>query len=237
MKVIVAVLVVSLTVLACGGSTFTPPSTSQINVPTEAPVATNAPTEAPVATNEPPSPPTPTPIVHSQTGGDYICGWVENNSQTGALAPILTIIGTNEIVELGMLDSSKFRQFMDVGIPGYFQIFDPVISNGFLVNFSQTLKVNSCESSSSLPVNPSQPTQAQISNEVYFAALRQSPGYSNKNNDIDLLANVPAGATVQILGGPEQADGLDWWNVSWNGVTGWMADHTSSGKTILIFMP
>jgi len=86
------------------------------------------------------------------------------------------------------------------------------------------------------PVNASQPTQAQISNEIYFAALRKTPGYSNKNNDIDLLANVPAGATVQILGGPEQADGLNWWNVSWNGITGWMADHTGSGKTIMIFL-
>jgi hypothetical protein len=86
------------------------------------------------------------------------------------------------------------------------------------------------------PVNSLTDTQAQISNEIYYAALRRSPGYSNKNNDVDLLANVPAGDIIQVLGGPEQADGLNWWYVSWNGQTGWMSDHTGSGKTIMIFL-
>jgi hypothetical protein len=194
------------------------------------PAATEAP--EPAATEAP----IPTSVTHSQIGENYICGWIQNDSQTGALAPTLIIMGTNEVVELGILESSKLWQIMDFGIPGYFQIYDPIISNGSLMSFSQTQKVYSCESSSPLPSNSSQSTQAQISNEVYFAALRQSPGYSNKDNTTDLLANVPAGDIVQILGGPKQADGLNWWNVSWNGISGWMADHTGSGKTIMIFL-
>ena len=83
---------------------------------------------------------------------------------------------------------------------------------------------------------PTNVSQARISNEIYFASLRRSPGYKKKNES-DLLAEVPAGDIVQILGGPEKTDGLNWWKVSWNGKTGWMADHTASGKTIMIFLP
>lgn len=289
-----------------------------------------------IIANPPPAPETKAPVVTYAA----LCGWVENNSFTGALAPTFTIWETNEVVDLGALDSSKLRQFLNAGMPGYFQVFDPAIGDDFLLDFSYAKKVNSCsqtqtqpptqssvissmrgtlcgqyiritwdnppgftwenyifvtssndilglptsfpsegyyrvydavidwtpftfgdgtsaegsitswsgyEPISSLnncsqtsvqpPAQSSTGTQAQISNEVYYAALRQSPGYSNKNNDVDLLANVPAGDIVQILGGPEQADGLNWWYVSWNGTTGWMADHTGSGKTILIFLP
>ena len=283
-------------------------------------------------TNPPPAPATEAPAVTYAT----LCGWVENNSFTGALAPTLTIWETNQVVDLGALDSSKLRQFLDAGMPGYFQVFDSDIRDSFLVNFSYANKVNSCSQTQAQPPSsspyicgystdgvlqsgmtgyyypyivacstgekiawgdlgmwgsetyvriddpeiitiqsvelndgtviskriqswssssqifscsacvqaPTQPpaqssisTQARISNEIYYAALRQSPGYSNKNNDVDLLANVPAGDIVQILDGPEQADGLNWWYVSWNGITGWMADHTGSGKTIMIFLP
>lgn len=292
-----------------------------------------------IIANPPSEPATEVPVATYTT----LCGWVENNSFTGALAPTFTIWETNEVVDLGALDSSKLRQFLNAGMPGYFQVFDPAIGDDFLLDFSYAKKVNSCsqtqtqpptqssiissvrgtlcgqwirvtyenppgfawefyifvtsdnntltlgaasdsfpyegyyrvydavidwssstfangthvdgsitswsgyESISSLkkcsqtptqmPAQSSSGTQAQISNEVYYAALRQSPGYSNKNNDIDLLANVPAGDIVQILDGPEQADGLNWWHVSWNGITGWMADHTGSGKTIMIFLP
>lgn len=289
-----------------------------------------------IIANPPPAPATQAPAVTYAT----LCGWVENNSFTGALVPTLTIWEANQVVDLGALDSSKLRQFLDAGMPGYFQVFDSDISDGFLLDFSYAKKVSSCSQTQTQPPaqssiissvrgtlcgqyiritwdnppgfgweayifvtsdsnilgtsnsfpsegyyrvydaviewtpftfgdgtsaegsitswsgyepisslnncsqTPAQPpaqsstgTQAQISNEVYYAALRQSPGYSNKNNDIDLLANVPAGDIVQILDGPEQADGLNWWYVSWNGITGWMADHTGSGKTIMIFLP
>lgn len=89
------------------------------------------------------------------------------------------------------------------------------------------------------PTNNSEPTEqrAQISDEIYFAAMRKSPGYSEKNDNTDIIAEVPSGAIVKILGGPKRADGLQWWRVSWNGHKGWIAGHTGSGKTILIFNP
>lgn len=288
-----------------------------------------------IIANPPPAPATEPPAVTDAT----LCGWVESNTFTGAFVPTLTIWETNQVVDLAALDSSNLQQFLDAGMPGYFQVLDPDISDGYLLDFSYAKKVNSCSQTQTQP--PTQPSiissvrgtlcgqyirvtyenppgftweyysfvtsdnktlgisnlpsegyyriydaviawnsstmadgshtdggitswsgyepisslqscsqtptqtpaqastnaRAQISNEVYFAALRQSPGYSNKNNDTDLLANVPAGDIIKILGGPKQADGLNWWNVSWNGITGWMADHTGSGKTIMIFLP
>ncbi len=87
------------------------------------------------------------------------------------------------------------------------------------------------------PTKSSQSSQAKISNEVFYAAIRKSPGYSNKTDSSDIVAEVPKGDIVQVLGGPKKADGLNWWQVSWNGTTGWMADHTGSGKTLMIFLP
>lgn len=95
-------------------------------------------------------------------------------------------------------------------------------------------------SSPTLPVSSPTPrlARAQISNEIYFAALRQSPGFRGKNDKTDVLAKVPAGEVVQILlSEPQSVDDLAWWYVSWGGVKGWMADHTGSGKVILLFLP
>jgi hypothetical protein len=79
--------------------------------------------------------------------------------------------------------------------------------------------------------------QAQISGLVYYAALRRSPGYRNKNDDHDILVEIPAGENVIILDGPQVADDLSWWLVSWRGHQGWVAEKTGSGKIILIFDP
>lgn len=76
---------------------------------------------------------------------------------------------------------------------------------------------------------------AKISHEVYFAALRRSPGYIGKKDAQDILVEVPAGERVKILSGPEFVDGLNWWRVIWMGTEGWIAEHTGSGKVILIF--
>jgi len=77
---------------------------------------------------------------------------------------------------------------------------------------------------------------AQISNEVEEVNLRQSPGYITKN-DSDVIIKIPQYSEVEIIDGPEYADNLVWWYVSWNNYTGWMADHTGTGRTILIFIP
>jgi hypothetical protein len=90
------------------------------------------------------------------------------------------------------------------------------------------------------PIETSKPTQtfALISNEIAIEVnLRNSPGFSSKNDAKDVITKIPKGEIVEILSGPKNADGLNWWQVSWHGYEGWMADHTASGKRILIFNP
>lgn len=62
--------------------------------------------------------------------------------------------------------------------------------------------------------------------------LRQSPGYQNKPAN-DVLTAVPAGQAGVVTGGPEEADGLVWWQVRFGERAGWMAERSSSGVTLL----
>lgn len=80
-------------------------------------------------------------------------------------------------------------------------------------------------------------SSAQISFEVEEVNLRMSPGYSNKDDSRDVITKIPAGETVEILSGPFLADGLNWWAISWKGQEGYVADHTGSGRAILVFNP
>jgi hypothetical protein len=207
----------------------------------------------PVATE----PQLPTEVAHSQLGDGYTCGRVElseptlyNESMTEI--PIFKPFGSRDSSEwwefhpLGVSVQSMDDQFVffDSLAGSDIRIWNPEISGTTIYALGGYELVDAnCDplaqfqsAATSGPAQSSLATQAQISNEVYYAALRLTPGYSDKNNDVDLLANVPAEAIVEILGGPVQADGLNWWNVSWNGTSGWMADHTGSGKTILIFL-
>lgn len=78
--------------------------------------------------------------------GNPICGWIENNSGTGALAPTLTVWKTKEIIDLALLEPEFTMQLMSLGIPGYFRVYDPVFyQTGFMANFSRIEKVDSCE--------------------------------------------------------------------------------------------
>jgi hypothetical protein len=77
---------------------------------------------------------------------------------------------------------------------------------------------------------------AEIScSKIYYANLRRSPGYSGKDDSVDSLYEIPCGELVEILGPTQKVDGLTWWKVSWNDYSGWIADHTGSGKIILVF--
>ena len=76
---------------------------------------------------------------------------------------------------------------------------------------------------------------AEISGEVDEVNLRKSPGYLSKNDRTDVVAEIPAGYTVEILDGPEKADDLLWWYVKWNGYKGWIAEQTGRGRKILVF--
>ena len=74
-------------------------------------------------------------------------------------------------------------------------------------------------------------------NDITQASLRSSPGYLNKDDTVDVIYKIDCGQTVELLGGSQYSDGLTWWKVSWNGYSGWMADHTTSGRIILVFNP
>jgi hypothetical protein len=93
---------------------------------------------------------------------------------------------------------------------------------------------------SPIPTSPSVSTAptgirfATISDEIFEAGLRSSPGYIGKAST-DLVISVGSGQTVEVLGESQIVDGLRWWRVSWNGYIGWVADHTTSGRVILIF--
>ncbi|MFZ2359317.1 MAG: hypothetical protein WA040_08220 [Anaerolineae bacterium] len=62
--------------------------------------------------------------------------------------------------------------------------------------------------------------------------LRQSPGFQNKPAS-DVITAIPAGQAGVIAGGPVEADGLVWWQVRFGERTGWMAERSSSGVTLL----
>ncbi|HSN74792.1 MAG TPA: hypothetical protein VL334_06835 [Anaerolineae bacterium] len=62
--------------------------------------------------------------------------------------------------------------------------------------------------------------------------LRQSPGFQNKPAN-DVITAVPAGQLGVIAGGPEEVDGLVWWQVRFGESEGWMAERSSSGVTLL----
>lgn len=78
---------------------------------------------------------------------------------------------------------------------------------------------------------------ARISSDVEEASIRKSPGYSSKNDTVDVIVHAPSSALVEIVTGPESHDGLSWWYVRWNGYEGWIAEKTGSGRTILVFNP
>ncbi len=67
------------------------------------------------------------------------------------------------------------------------------------------------------------------------AALRRSPGYLTKDDEVDVLEEIPCGSIVELLGESRPADNIIWWKARWNGTVGWIAGNTGSGKTILIF--
>lgn len=51
--------------------------------------------------------------------------------------------------------------------------------------------------------------------------LRSSPALLTNGSNV--LTVLPEGTKLSIVGGPVQADGYKWWNVSGNGLTGWSA--------------
>lgn len=78
--------------------------------------------------------------------------------------------------------------------------------------------------------------EAQIScEEISKVNLRKSPGYANKNDNKDVIVEIPCGESLNLQLETRFADELTWWKVNWKSYEGWVSDHTGSGKTILTF--
>ena len=73
--------------------------------------------------------------------------------------------------------------------------------------------------------------QAQVVSAV-GVRLRKTPGYRNKGTE-DILTVVPPRSIVNVIGGPEEVDDLQWWQVQWQGFQGWMAEATPNGVQLL----
>jgi hypothetical protein len=84
--------------------------------------------------------PTPTWTVPANS----ICGWIENNSTTGAMAPVMTVWGTGQVLRLYMLSVDAIDKFNYVS-PAYFRVYDPVYQDpDLLIDFSSIEQVSGC---------------------------------------------------------------------------------------------
>lgn len=78
--------------------------------------------------------------------------------------------------------------------------------------------------------------EAQIScEEISKVNLRKSPGYVNKNDNKDVIIEIPCGESLNLQMETKIVDELTWWKVSWKSYEGWVSDHTGSDKVILVF--
>lgn len=71
--------------------------------------------------------------------------------------------------------------------------------------------------------------------QVERVNLRKSPGYKNKDDKRDVIAEIPCGEYLELQNQTKYVDELTWWRVKWGNYYGWVSDHTGSGKTILTF--
>jgi LysM repeat protein len=62
--------------------------------------------------------------------------------------------------------------------------------------------------------------------------VRVTPGYVGKPA-WDAVATVPSGAILWVAAGPDVADGLTWWWVSFGPIQGWVAAFANTGTQIL----
>jgi uncharacterized protein YraI len=67
----------------------------------------------------------------------------------------------------------------------------------------------------------------RVADGIGVLNLRPSP-----DND-PVLERIPAGAVAEIIGGPECGSGSNvWWNVRYNGITGWVAENSATQQWI-----
>ena len=62
--------------------------------------------------------------------------------------------------------------------------------------------------------------------------VRSTPGYKNKPST-DVVAEAQPGAALTIVQGPQEADGLFWWQISGTDIDGWVAEAAPNGLRLL----
>lgn len=78
-----------------------------------------------------------------------------------------------------------------------------------------------------VPATPTNPatTQAKVYNAPQGLKMRAHPCTEDTNSDCKVVTSIPLGATVTITGGPVQADGYQWWPITFNGKSGYAASN------------
>lgn len=71
---------------------------------------------------------------------------------------------------------------------------------------------------------------------VNAVRLRRSPGYAGKA-DADIMRFMAQGEQAVVKDGPQKRDGLCWWLVEYQGLQGWVANHSSGGTVLLSVVP
>ena len=95
---------------------------------------------------------TPTPAP-AQT---LICGWIENSSTTGVMAPTMTVSGTGQVLQLAFLETDAIAKF-DYTSPAFFVVHAPVYqAPDLLINFSSIEQVSACPATQTTTANSAQ---------------------------------------------------------------------------------
>jgi hypothetical protein len=94
----------------------------------------------------------PTKAPTTAVAQNSICGWIENSSTTGVMAPTMTISGTGQILQLWNLEADAIPK-LNYTSPAWFIVHDPVYqAPDLLVNFSSIQQVSACPSSAATTI-------------------------------------------------------------------------------------
>ena len=150
------VSLLTLVMLACTLS-----RTPAVVVPTQADATQPATipataTQAPAASLPTQTETMPAAIPPATATQNSICGWIENSSTTGVMAPTMTLSDTGQVLQLWNLDMEAIGK-LNYSSPAYFRVHDPVYqAPDLLVNFSSIEQVSDCTSAQPATINPTQ---------------------------------------------------------------------------------
>jgi hypothetical protein len=91
--------------------------------------------------------------------------------------------------------------------------------------------------SAAIPCQPGIQTGQTVVCVANGVRIRESPGYIVKDDATDTIDYLQRGDEALVVSGPVRVDGLCWWNVQFQNVTGWSADHSETGELLLVGRP